>query len=49
MTTQTTLRLPAELKAALDEMAEETGLTVTSLLVAAIWQHVLKPNGRQQS
>ncbi len=48
MREQTTLRLPAELKEALDEMAKQTGLTVTSLLVAAMWQHVLKPDERQQ-
>lgn len=39
---QTTIRLPTELYNELLLMSKQTGLTVTALLIAAIWRHVLK-------
>lgn len=39
---QTTIRLPAELHKELAIIAKQTGLTITALLIAAIWQSVLK-------
>lgn len=37
-----TIRVPQELYKELEIMSKQTGLTVTSLLIAAIWQSVLK-------
>ena len=39
---QTTIRLPAELHNELSAISEQTGLTVTALLLVAIWRSVLK-------
>ncbi len=39
---QTTLRLPAELCAELKAISAHTGITVTALLLGAIWWSVLK-------
>lgn len=39
---QTTVRLSAELHEALVAISKQTGLTVTALLIAAIWMSVLK-------
>ena len=43
MREQTTIRLPSELYIEIKKIAKQTGLTVTSLLIVAIWRHVLKP------
>ena len=40
---QTTFRLPMELYEELEIISNQTGLTITSLLLAAIWWNVLKP------
>lgn len=40
---QVTLRLQKELIDELQIMSIQTGLTVTSLLIVAIWKSVLKP------
>lgn len=39
---QTTLRLSNELCGELERIAEQSGLTVTALLIIAIWQSVLR-------
>ena len=39
---QTTLRVPTELYIELALISAQTGLTVTSLLLVAIWQNILK-------
>ena len=39
---QTTIRLPAELYCELKKVSEESGLSITSLLIVAIWMSVLK-------
>lgn len=39
---QTTLRIGAELYAELKNIANQSGLTVTSLLLIAIWNNILK-------
>ena len=38
-----TLRIPLELHQELEAMSNQTGMTVTSLLISAIWQNVLRP------
>ena len=45
---QTTIRLPAELYNELLLMAKETGLTITALLIAAIWWHALRLKSLRQ-
>ena len=42
---QTTVRLSMDLYHELQEISRCTGLTVTSLVVVAIWHSVLKPKG----
>ena len=39
---QTTIRLPKELHNELVTISQQTGLTVTALLLVAIWRSVLK-------
>ena len=39
---QTTIRLPADLYRQLVKISEQTGLTVTALLIVAIWRRILK-------
>ncbi len=39
---QMTLRLETTLYKELQAMSKTTGLTITSLLIAAIWQNILK-------
>ena len=39
---QTTIRLPEELYKELTTISQETGLTVSSLLIVSMWRHVLK-------
>lgn len=43
-----TLRIQMDLYKELKKMSGQTGLTVTSLLIAAIWQSVLKPKNSRQ-
>lgn len=38
---QVTLRMPMELYKALEIISSQTGLTITSLLLVAIWRHIL--------
>lgn len=46
--TQTTIRLPDELHKELALIAEETGLTITALLIVAIWWNVLRLKNQPQ-
>lgn len=39
---KTTIRLPMELYSELVSISQQTGFTVTALLIAAIWMNVLK-------
>lgn len=40
---QTTMRIQTKLYKELKMISEQSGLTVTSLLIVAIWRRVLKP------
>lgn len=42
MKEQTTIRLPSELYEELKTISNKMGLTVTALLIVAIWRSVLK-------
>ena len=49
MSTETerlTLRLPPELKAALDEQRKRMGLSLNALVVQLLWQHVFREERR---
>ncbi|EIL9238519.1 hypothetical protein LMK19_001876 [Listeria monocytogenes] len=39
---QTTLRLPAELYEALNDMKELTGFSITTLIFLSVWNSVIK-------
>lgn len=45
---QMTLRMRTDLHEELQTIANQTGLTVSSLLIAAIWRSVLKPECLQR-
>jgi len=42
-----TLRLPMELHRELSIISDQSGMTVTAVLLAAMWWHVLKPGGKR--
>ena len=48
MQEQTTIRLETDLYSELLSISEQSGLSVTALLIAAMWQHVLKLRQQQQ-
>lgn len=45
---QTTLRLPVDLYTALERISKQSGLTISALLKAAIWMHVLSLSGTRR-
>ena len=45
---QTTIRIQTDLFKELKAIAEQTGLSVTALLIVAIWKNVLKLKRLQQ-
>lgn len=45
---RTTLRIPTKLYKELEAMSIQTGLTVTSLLIVAIWQNILMQRHKLQ-
>lgn len=46
-TERLTLRLPPELKAALDEKRKRMGISLNALVVQLLWQHVLQGEQKQ--
>ena len=43
-----TLRLNEDLFAELQQISEQSGFTVTALIIAAIWNSILSPKYRQR-